>query len=159
MAYKGKYTPENSDKYVGDPTNITYRSLWERRFMKWCDKHPGVLAWGSEEIVVPYISPIDKRIHRYFVDFIVVTKGKNTKNKNVSLVEIKPHKQCRPPEKKSRVTRRYLNEVKTWGINEAKWKAATEFAENRGWTFKVLTEKDIFKKNGTKRKRSKTPKK
>ena len=134
MAYKGKYTPDNPDKYVGDPTKITYRSLWERRFMKWCDAHPGV------------------------VDFITITKDRNG-NQKVTLVEVKPHKQCSPPEKKSRVTRRYLNEVKRWGINEAKWKAATEFAENRGWTFRVLTEKDIFKKNATKRKRSKTTKK
>ena len=158
MAYKGKYTPDNPAKYVGNPTKITYRSLWERRFMKWCDTHPGVLGWGSEEIVVPYISPIDNRSHRYFVDFITVTKDRNG-NQKVTLVEIKPHKQCGPPEKKGKITRRYINEVKRWGVNEAKWKAATEFAENRGWTFKVLTEKDIFKKNATKRKRSKTTKK
>lgn len=151
MSYKGKYKPVNSEKYVGDPTKITYRSLWERRFMKWCDMHPDILAWGSEEIIVPYISPIDNRMHRYFVDFLVVTKDRRGKQK-VTLVEIKPYAQSIEPKVKKKVTRRYLREVKTWGVNQAKWKAATEFAENRGWTFKVLTEKDIFKKNASKRK-------
>jgi len=144
MAYKGKFSPKNFDKYVGDPTKITYRSLWERRFMVFCDENKSILKWGSEEVVVPYISPIDNRYHRYFVDFIIEYKTKDG-HKKIDLIEIKPKAQSVPPKKKDRVTQRYLREVKRWGVNQAKWKAATETAENRGWGFKVLTEKELFK--------------
>nr|MBC8550779.1 head completion protein [Candidatus Brocadiales bacterium] len=77
MAYKGKYKPKNVNKYIGDPTKVTYRSLWERRFMTYCDNNSSILSWGSEEVVVPYKSPIDGRWHRYFVDFIIETMNKN----------------------------------------------------------------------------------
>lgn len=145
MSYKGKYKPQNPKKYLGDPSKIVYRSLWERKFMVFCDTNESILSWGSEEVVVPYRSPKDNKIHRYFVDFIV-EMIKTDGTKEVSLIEIKPKKQCLEPKKKSRVTRRYISEVMTYGVNQAKWKAATDFAEDRGWTFKVLTEDDLFKK-------------
>jgi hypothetical protein len=149
MSYKGKYKPRNPKKYLGDPSKIVYRSLWERKFMVFCDENDSVLSWGSEEVVVPYRSPKDNKIHRYFVDFIVEVQKKDG-IKEVSLIEIKPKKQCMEPKNPGRRTRRFLNEVMTYGVNQAKWKAATDFAENRGWTFKVLTEDDLFKgkKNG-----------
>ena len=149
MSYKGKYKPQNPKKYLGDPSKIVYRSLWERKFMVFCDTNESILSWGSEEVVVPYRSPKDNKIHRYFVDFIV-EMVKTDGTKEISLIEIKPKKQCLEPKKKSRVTRRYISEVMTYGVNQAKWKAATDFAEDRGWTFKVLTEDDLFKgkKNG-----------
>ena len=37
MAYRGRYIPSNPKKYKGDPSNIIYRSLWERKFMVYCD--------------------------------------------------------------------------------------------------------------------------
>lgn len=145
MSYKGKYKPQNPEKYLGDPSKVVYRSLWERKFMVFCDSNDSILHWGSEEVVVPYRSPKDSKIHRYFVDFIVeMVKADGTKE--ISLIEIKPKKQCLEPKKKTKVTRRYISEVMTYGVNQAKWKAATEFAEDRGWTFKVLTEDDLFKK-------------
>jgi len=144
MAYKGKFSPKNINKYVGDPTKIIYRSLWERRFMVFCDENNSVIRWGSEEVVVPYISPIDNKYHRYFVDFIIEYKTKEG-YKKIDLIEIKPKAQSVPPKKKKKVTQRYLREVKRWGVNQAKWKAATEIAENKGWGFKVLTEKELFK--------------
>ena len=144
MSYKGKYKPKNVKKYVGNPTKVTYRSLWERRFMTYCDNNSSILSWGSEEVVVPYKSPIDGRWHRYFVDFIVETKNKNG-NKEILLIEVKPKAQCVEPKRKKKPTRRYLGEVKRWGINSAKWKAAIEFAENRGWKFKILTEDELLK--------------
>ena len=143
MSYKGKYKPQNPQKYNGDPTRIIYRSLWERKLMKFCDEKKSVLQWGSEEVVVPYRSPIDNMMHRYYVDFIVTLINKKG-IKDTCLIEVKPKKQCKPPEKKSRVTRRYLNEVKTWGVNSAKWKAASEYAENRGWKFMILTEDHLL---------------
>ena len=142
MAYKGKFKPKNLSKYIGDPTKIVYRSLWERRFMVYCDNEDRILSWGSEEIVVPYMSPIDNRMHRYYVDFIVEVLQRDG-TKRVKLIEVKPKKQCSPPKKQKRATRRYISEVKTWGVNSAKWEAAKEFAENKGWEFQILTEKEL----------------
>tara|TARA_Y100001972_G_C7596199_1_gene298770 strand:- start:113 stop:547 length:435 start_codon:yes stop_codon:yes gene_type:complete len=144
MAYKGKYKPKNPEKYDGDPTKIVYRSLWERRFMVYCDENKYILSWGSETVVVPYKSPVDNKVHRYYVDFIVTSINKNG-YKETTLIEIKPKKQCKPPEKKTRVSRSYINEVRRWGVNSAKWKYARDYAENRGWKFKILTEEVLFK--------------
>jgi len=142
MSYKGKFKPKNYQKYKGDPTNIVYRSLLERRFMVYCDEKPWVLEWSSEEIVVPYKSPIDNRWHRYFVDFWIKYRKSNNEIKTL-LIEIKPDSQTRPPVKKDKITRRFLTEVQTWGINQAKWKAASEYCLDRNWEFKILTEKDL----------------
>jgi len=139
MKHKGKFTPINPQKYKGDPTNIIYRSSWEKRVMLWLDKHSQVVSWSSEEIVVPYKSPADGRFHRYFVDFYAQIRGKDGKL-NSYLLEIKPKKQATEPEIKSRITKQYINEVVTYAINQAKWKAATEYCKDRGWEFKVLTE-------------------
>ena len=144
MSYKGKYKPQNPQKYNGDPTRIIYRSLWERKFMKFCDEKKSVLQWGSEEVVVPYRSPIDNMMHRYYVDFIVTLINKKG-IKETCLIEVKPKKQCKPPEKKKRITKSYLCDLKNWGINSSKWKAAKEFAENRGWKFKILTEDTLLR--------------
>lgn len=145
MAYKGKYKPINPQKYKGDPTNVIYRSLLERRFMVYCDTKSHVLEWSSEEVVVPYKSPIDNRWHRYFVDFWIKYKDK-TGATRTSLIEVKPHAQTIEPRKKetgTKPTRRYINEVMTWGVNQAKWEAATEYCNDRKWEFKILTEKNL----------------
>lgn len=134
MAYKGRFIPKNPQKYLGDYKNIIYRSSWECRVMDWLDKNPDVISWASEEVVVPYISPVDNRPHRYFPDFIVKTRTKTM------MLEIKPAKQAKPPEPRQRVTKQYIQEVATWGVNQAKWKAANEYCLDRGWEFKVLTE-------------------
>ena len=115
--------------------------------MKFCDEHSSVLRWGSEIVVVPYRSPVDGKMHRYFVDFIVETL--NSKNhKEVTLIEIKPKKQCKEPAKQDKKTKKYLTEVYRYSINKAKWDAATEWAENRGWKFKIFTEDHLL--NATK---------
>ena len=88
MSYKGKFRPSNPSKYKGDPTNIIYRSLWELKFMNYCDKNENILKWSSEELWIPYKSPVDNRYHKYFPDFYI--KYKNTSGKIVeSLIEIK----------------------------------------------------------------------
>ena len=74
MAYRGRYIPTYPKKYKGDPSNIIYRSLWERKFMVYCDRNEKILEWGSEEFFVPYRSPLDGKIHRYFPDFYVKVK-------------------------------------------------------------------------------------
>lgn len=140
--YKGFFKPKNPQKYRGDPTNIIYRSGWELKLMLYLDEHKDVINWGSEELIIPYRSPIDGKVHRYFPDFIV-TKINKQGLKETAIIEVKPKKQTVPPQKQSKVTKRYLTEVKTWGVNEAKWKAATEFCKNRGWSFHIFTEQEL----------------
>jgi len=142
MTYKGNFIPVNKKKYVGDPYKITYRSLWERRFMVYCDTTDAILAWASEEVIIPYISPLDNRIHRYFPDFFIKVKQKDQTIKNM-LIEIKPKAQCSPPKTPKRKTKNYLNEVKTWGVNQAKWKAAREWCADRKFEFKLITENEL----------------
>lgn len=110
--------------------------------MNYFDLHTDVLEWNSEEVIVPYRSPIDGKAHRYFVDLYAKIKRKDG-TEQVLLIEVKPEKQTRPPQKKGRVTRRYITEVKTWGVNSAKWEAASGYADKRGWSFVIMTEKDI----------------
>ena len=138
MRYKGFFRPRNISKYKGDHRKIIYRSKLELIFMKYCDGKDNVLKWSSEEIVIPYRSPIDGKVHRYFPDFWVKTTQGET------LIEIKPKAQTKPPKLKSN-KRRYIREVRTWGVNEAKWKAAISYCENKGWNWKILTEQDLTK--------------
>lgn len=142
MAYRGKFSPKNPQKYKGDYTNIVWRSTWECKYMSWLDKTDSVISWSSEEIVIPYKDPLRGHTRRYFVDFYVQMKNKN--NEIVTyLIEIKPKYQTIEPIKKSKITKKYINEVYTWGVNSSKWKAAEEYAMDRGWKFKILTEDDL----------------
>ena len=142
MSYKGKYYPSFPRKYKGDPTNIVYRSLWERKFMVYCDKNQNILEWASEEIAIPYRSPIDNRVHRYFPDFYMKVKETNGNIKNY-VIEVKPAKQTKPPKKPKRQTKGYIREAYEYAKNQAKWKMAKEFCADRQWEFKVVTEKEL----------------
>ena len=138
MFHKRKFIPIFPEKYTGDPTNIIMRSSWETRFASWCDKNPSVLKWSSEETIIPYKCPTDNRIHRYFVDFkITVTTGRTY------LVEVKPKTQTQPPIYPGKRTQRYLQESLAFIKNQAKWEAASEFAKDRGWEFKIITEHEL----------------
>jgi hypothetical protein len=139
MAYSGRFTPSNPQKYIGDYNNIIYRSSWEAKVMNWLDKNPSIISWASEELTVPYKSPVDGQWHRYFPDFVVKMRTRDGLLKTMVL-EVKPKKQSVPPEPRKRITKQYIKEVTTWGVNQAKWKAATEFCLDRGWEFQVLTE-------------------
>ena len=142
MAYKGRYNPVNPKKYKGNSHNIIYRSLWERKFMVYCDTNDKVLEWGSEEIIIPYISPWDGKKHRYFPDFYIKVKQSNGNLKKV-IIEVKPKKQTRPPKPVERKTKRWINEVRTFGVNEAKWKHATKWCKDNDMEFKILTEEEL----------------
>lgn len=142
---QGFFKPINPNKYRGDPTNIVYRSGWEKRVMEWCDTNKGIISWNSEEVVIPYVSPVDNRYHRYFVDFYVEAVGRDGQ-KRIMLLEVKPKAQTQEPKVQSRKTKRYITEVVTYGINQAKWNAAEEYCKDRGWEFRVITESDLFKK-------------
>ena len=110
--------------------------------MKWCDSSKSVIEWGSETVIIPYVSPVDKRIHRYFVDFYIKVKTSSNLIEKY-LVEIKPERFTKPPEIPERKTKRFINEVFQYGVNDAKWKAAFEFCKDRNMKFIILTEKDL----------------
>jgi hypothetical protein len=142
MFHKSKYTPIHPEKYSGDVSNIICRSGWERRFAIWCDKNPQIVRWSSEETVIPYVCPTDGKLHRYFIDFKIRVQQRDG-SVRVYLIEIKPLKYTAPPEFPGRRTKKYLAESYSFLKNQAKWKAASEYAKDRGWEFKVITEKEL----------------
>lgn len=142
---QGFFKPKNPKKYRGDPTNIIYRSGWEKKIMEWLDDRSDVMSWSSEEIIIPYFSPIDNKYHRYFPDFYVEAVGRDGQKK-IMLLEVKPKAQTQEPTKPKRNTKRYITEVIAYGINQAKWNAAEDFCQKKGWEFMILTEKEIFSK-------------
>ena len=137
-SYKGLYRPTNPKKYVGNPNQIVYRSNLERKFMIYCDKNDNISQWASEELPIPYKSPLDNRIHRYFPDFIVKT---NTNKKFI--IEIKPYRQCKKPKLPKRKTKNYLRESMEYAKNVAKWNSAKRYCSNNNMTFKIITERDL----------------
>jgi len=140
MSYKGWFTPRNPQKYKGDATNIVYRSSWELRVMKYLDENSAVVWWASEELFIPYKSPVDQKVHRYFPDFIAKIRQAN---KEITMViEVKPFKQTQKPIQKRR-TQKFLQEVATYAINQEKWRAADLFCKEHGWQFKIITEKEL----------------
>ena len=142
MAYKGKYKVRNYRKYKGDPTQVVFRSLWERQFMDWCDSNTSVIEWSSEEYIIPYKDPVAQKWRRYFPDFYCKIKETDGKVKSY-LIEVKPAKQVAPPQKQQRKTKRYITEVQTYATNTAKWNAAEEFCRDRLWQFKIITEHEL----------------
>ena len=142
MFHKRKFTPTNPEKYSGDVTNIIMRSSWETRFANWCDKNPAITRWSSEETIIPYLCPTDNKVHRYFIDFKIKVHQADGTDKTY-LIEIKPAKQCVPPVYPGRKTQRYLTESFAFVKNQAKWNAASEYAKDRGWQFKIITEREL----------------
>ena len=141
MSYKGTFTPKNPSKYNGNSKNIIYRSNWELRVMKYFDDHPNVIWWASEELTIPYVSPIDNKTHRYFPDFIVKMRLKDGKF-TTYILEVKPLAQTKMPVQK-RKTKRFIQEAATYAVNQEKWRAADLFCREHGWQFKVITEKEL----------------
>ena len=138
---QGTYRPVNRQKYVGVKLP-EYRSSWELKFFTWCDRNPNVLEWTSESTIVPYISPLDKRVHRYYVDNTLALKEGSSIKKY--MVEIKPYKQTIPPDNNGRKKKStLLYEHKTYAVNQAKWKAASEYCKDRKWEFVILTEHEL----------------
>ncbi len=143
MSYKGKYIPSNPKKYKGNSSQVIYRSLWERKVMVYCDRNDKVIEWGSEEVIVPYLSPMDGKIHRYFPDFFIKYTDKRG-NIRKSVIEVKPMRETKEPvvtKKKSKKT--LIIETTNYIRNQAKWKAAREFCKDRKLEFKIMTEKEL----------------
>mgnify|MGYP006282756697 FL=1 len=141
MSNKGKFRPKNPQKYKGDANNVIYRSTWEIKVMGYLDENPNVVWWASEELPIPYYSPIDKKKHRYFPDFIAQMRKSDGKLMTY-VIEVKPERQTKPPTQK-RKTKTFLQEAITYEVNKAKWIAATEFCKDHGWEFLILTEKHL----------------
>lgn len=139
--HQGRFIPKNPQKYHGDPTNIVFRSSWERKAMIFFDMNPNILKWSSEEHVIPYISPVDGNPHRYFPDFLVAARTRDGSIKRL-MVEVKPAAQCEPPKQKKK-TKKYIQEAQTYAVNQAKWEAAKMWCMNNGFEFKILTEKEL----------------
>ena len=137
-SYRGLYRPTNPKKYVGNTNQIVYRSLLERRFMRYCDLNTDILYWASEELAVRYYSPLDKKYHRYFPDFIV-----KTINNDKYMIEIKPSRQAVKPKPPKKKTKSYMRESFEYIKNQAKWQAAKAYCEDKGMEFKIITEKDL----------------
>ena len=140
---KSKYKPSFPKKYKGNPNNIICRSSWERLFCRYCDLNENILEWGSEEFYIPYISPVDNRVHKYFPDFIIKVK-ESTGQIKTYVIEVKPKKQTLPPKQRSRVTKSYLHECRTYAVNQAKWNAVKEWCADRLLEFKIITEEELF---------------
>lgn len=139
---QGKFTPKNILKYKGTYP-IIFRSSMELKAMRWLDNNPNVLKWTSETIIIPYTSPVDNRMHRYFTDLSCEMKMKDGSIKKL-IIEVKPEKQTCPPVESSRKKRKtILYERYNYAINCAKWEAAKQWAKNKGYTFLILTEKHL----------------
>ena len=156
MAYRGFYTPMNPTKWVRTKEGlgkkdsdgfckIEYRSGLERRFMIYCDAQPAIKKVASEPFAIPYISPLDGRQHRYYIDF-VVEMVTNTGEIVTKLIEIKPFKETKDPVKKNQRKAKFMNECVTWTRNCAKWNAAVAFCEKNGFQFQILDEYDLGQK-------------
>lgn len=109
--------------------------------MNWCDRHPDVLTWASEELPIRYYNPVTKKYHRYFPDFIIRKRSRDGSIITV-IIEIKPKSQARPPVARKK-TKKYINEVLRYEINKSKWQAAQAFCKERGFYFQVLTEDEL----------------
>jgi len=106
------------------------------------DRNPNVIAWSSEEVVIPYKKPTTGKFHRYFMDVYMKFRDKNGIIKE-AIVEIKPYDQTQQPKKPKRKTKKWEDKATTYIINVAKWKAAKIYAKKKGWQFSILTEKGM----------------
>ena len=138
---QGQFRPKNWQKYKGDPTKIIYRSSWELHVMLWLDRDASILEWSSEELIIPYIHPLDKEAHRYFPDFVV--KMRTLDGIETHILEVKPEAQIQEPARPKKINRGFAQKVLTYAINQAKWDMAKQYAKKRGWKFTLLNEYDI----------------
>jgi hypothetical protein len=137
---QGVFTPKNPAKYIGKSKPV-YRSSWELKFFRWCDDNANVVEWASESIIIPYISPLDRKVHRYYTDGVLALKeGEEIKK---YIIEIKPLSQVLPPKpgKKKKTTVIYENQ--RYVQNMAKWEAARKYAAKHNFNFWILTEKEL----------------
>lgn len=145
QAVKGKreYQPLNEEKYFGKRLP-QIRSSWEEKFMKWLDTNENVLRWSSEPLGIRYNDPMKRKTRTYYPDFLMTLIDKNNQQQ-IYLVEIKPFKETKPPNKtRNKKNKTFFKEMATWKTNLAKWNAAKNYSIKKGWDFVILTEKELF---------------
>lgn len=135
---QGKFTLKNTEKYVGTKTP-TYRSSWEHTFMMFCDNHPNIIQWASEAVQIPYRNPVTGKQSIYVPDFFVMYEDKNG-NRRAEIVEVKPSSQA-TMEAAGKNNQNKLSVV----VNTAKWQAAQIWCRRQQISFRVITEKDLFR--------------
>jgi hypothetical protein len=157
--HQGTYIVQNTNKYIGNLSEVYYRSSWEKQFCSWCDNNVNVVRWGIELIKIPYEvltetthktqKIVKKQTKNYIPDFFIEVRDSN--NKLVQyLIEIKPMKEINKPEYPKTVSRKTVNQyersMNLWVKNLLKWEKAEEYCASRGIIFKLVTEKNIFGK-------------
>lgn len=141
---QGRYTVVNKEKYCGTKSEIRYLSSYELQVFKYLDRTPSILLWAAENVIVPYFNPLKQRQARYIVDVYIKYRNKNGEIIE-ELIEIKPYSQTIRPDKGRKKKSTYEDQMATWITNQAKWTAAQQYAKERGWKFRILTEKAIFR--------------
>ena len=137
------FKPSNPKKYKGNPNGIIYRSLWERKMMVYCDLNENILEWASEEFFIPYRDPTTNTVRRYFPDFFIKYQD-NQGNIRRSVIEVKPMRETlEPVVTKGKSKKTLITEATNYARNQAKWKAAKEFCEDRKLEFRIMTEKEL----------------
>lgn len=137
------FMPMNKDKYLGNVNNIIYRSSWELKMMRWCDRNPSVIKWNSEDVVIKYFSKADNKYRNYHMDFYIICRQLDG-NIVKLLIEVKPYSQTIPPKKRGKKSEQtYINELHTWQVNKDKWEQAEKFALQNGMFFKIFDEYDL----------------
>ena len=139
---QGRFHPQNPEKYKGNPENIIYRSSWELKFMKWCDRNSQIIEWGSEEFFIPYYDPTTKKVRKYYPDAYLKIKDNDGAIKKY-IIEIKPYRQTQPPEPGKKKRKTLITEAVTYEKNRAKWRAAEEWCKDRMLEFMLLTEREL----------------
>lgn len=134
---QGIYEVKNPDKYIGKH-KPKYRSGWEFTFMQFCDNNSAVLKWASEAISIPYLHPLTGKKTNYIPDFFIVYQNKQGQQL-AEVVEIKPKKQSLIESRVASAKDRAIV-----AINHAKWASAMAYCKQNGFTFRVITEDDLF---------------
>jgi hypothetical protein len=137
---QGIFKPKNQIKYIGKEDPV-YRSGWELKFFRWCDDNANVVEWASEAVIIPYVSPVDRKVHRYHTDGVVAIKEGNIIKKYI--IEIKPSAQTVLPVKGRKRMSTMIYETARFAQNQAKWDAARKWCQKYGYNFLILTEKEL----------------
>jgi hypothetical protein len=138
---------KHPEKYNGSRP-ISVRSGWEAYMIfKYLDINSNIVSWKSESTVIKYLSPLDGKYHRYFMDFTVTAKTTNGSTKELWL-EVKPFAQTQLPKEPKRKTQNYLYQLRTYLVNQAKWETTKKIVEEKKALgipveFAIITERDV----------------
>lgn len=139
------YVPKYATKYIGKYP-IYFRSSWEESFAKWLDYNENVIKWSSERHAIQYYDPMQMKTRRYFPDFYAKIKNKSGKYVEY-IIEIKPNKETKPPRKTKKQSKKTkLYQESTYITNTAKFEAAEKYCRKFGYCWKIVTEKELYKK-------------